>query len=350
MEKRIDVGVLGATGMVGQQFVRLLENHPWFRLTWLGASDRSAGKRYKDATNWRLDGEMPAGVADLPVHECMPGNAPPIVFSATDAAVATEIEQAFAKAGHWVISNSRNHRMDRDVPLLVAEINADHLRVLPTQQRLRGWTGGIVTNPNCSTIGLVMALAPLRQFGIRKVVVATMQAVSGAGYPGVPSMDILGNVVPYIGGEEEKMQSETQKILGNFDSERIAPLSAKVSAHCNRVPAIDGHTVVVSVELETKPGVDGLKAAMANFSGRPQELNLPFAPKRPLAVTDAPDRPQTRRDALAGNGMTVTVGRVRECSVFDYKFTALVHNTIRGAAGAAILNAELLLEEGDVQR
>ena len=350
MEKRIDVGVLGATGMVGQQFIRLLQNHPWFRLTWLGASDRSAGKQYKEATNWRLDGEMPAGVADLPVHECKPGNAPPIVFSATDASVATEIEQAFAKEGHWVISNSRNHRMDQDVPLLVAEINADHLRVLPAQQRLRGWTGGIVTNPNCSTIGLVMALAPLRQFGIRKVVVATMQAVSGAGYPGVPSMDILGNVVPYIGGEEEKMQCETQKILGNFDSEHIAPLQANVSAHCNRVPAIDGHTVVVSVELETKPGVDGLKEAMASFSGRPQELNLPFAPKQPLVVTDAPDRPQTRRDALAGNGMTVTVGRVRECSVFDYKFTALVHNTIRGAAGAAILNAELLLEEGYVQQ
>ncbi|MCC7340006.1 MAG: aspartate-semialdehyde dehydrogenase [Bryobacterales bacterium] len=350
MEKRIDVGVLGATGMVGQQFIRLLENHPWFRLTWLGASDRSAGKRYKEATNWRLDGEMPAGVADLPVHECKPGDAPPIVFSATDASVATEIEQAFANAGHWVISNSRNHRMDLDVPLLVAEINAEHLRVLPTQQRLRGWTGGIVTNPNCSTIGLVMGLAPLRQFGIRKVVVATMQAVSGAGYPGVPSMDILGNVVPYIGGEEEKMQTETQKILGNFDADRIAPMGANVSAHCNRVPAIDGHTVVASVELETKPGVEGLKKAMAEFAGRPQELKLPFAPERPLVVTDAPDRPQTRRDALAGNGMTVTVGRVRECTVFDYKFTALVHNTIRGAAGAAILNAELLLEEGYVQR
>lgn len=350
MEKRIDVGVLGATGMVGQQFVRLLENHPWFRLTWLGASDRSAGKRYKEATNWRLDGEMPAGVADLPVHECKPGNAPPIVFSATDASVATEIEQAFAKAGHWVISNSRNHRMDRDVPLLVAEVNAEHLGVLPTQQRLRGWSGGIVTNPNCSTVGLVMGLAPLRQFGIRKVVVATMQAVSGAGYPGVPSMDILGNVVPYIGGEEEKMQSETQKILGAFASGEIAPMSANVSAHCNRVPAIDGHTVVASVELETKPGVDGLKKAMAEFSGRPQELKLPFAPKHPVVVTDAPDRPQTRRDAMAGNGMTVTVGRVRECTVFDYKFTALVHNTIRGAAGVAILNAELLLEEGYARR
>ncbi|MCC6264071.1 MAG: aspartate-semialdehyde dehydrogenase [Bryobacterales bacterium] len=351
MEKRIDVGVLGATGMVGQQFIRLLENHPWFRLTWLGASDRSAGKRYKEATNWRLDGEMPAGVADLVVRECKPdAETPPIVFSATDASVATEIEQAFANAGHWVISNSRNHRMDLDVPLLVAEINAEHLRVLPTQQRLRGWTGGIVTNPNCSTIGLVMGLAPLRQFGIRKVVVATMQAVSGAGYPGVPSMDILGNVVPYIGGEEEKMQTETQKILGNFDADRIAPMAANVSAHCNRVPAIDGHTVVASVELETKPGVEGLKKAMAEFSGRPQELKLPFAPKQPLVVTDAPDRPQTRRDALAGNGMTVTVGRVRECTVFDYKFTALVHNTIRGAAGAAILNAELLLEEGYVQR
>lgn len=350
MEKRIDVGVLGATGMVGQQFIRLLQNHPWFRLTWLGASDRSAGKRYADATTWRLDGDIPAGIGDMPVYECKPGNAPPIVFSATDASVATEIEQAFAKAGHWVISNSRNHRMERDVPLLVAEINAEHLRVIPVQQRLRGWTGGIITNPNCSTVGLVMALAPLRPFGIRKVVVATMQAVSGAGYPGVPSMDILGNVVPYIGGEEEKMQIETQKILGTFDSDEIAPIAANVSAHCNRVPAIDGHTVVASVELETKPGVEALKEAMAKFSGRPQELNLPSAPKHPVVVTDVPDRPQTRRDAMTGNGMTVTVGRVRECTVFDYKFTALVHNTIRGAAGVAILNAELLLEEGYVQR
>ncbi len=350
MEKRIDVGVLGATGMVGQQFIRLLENHPWFRLTWLGASDRSAGKLYREATNWRLDGEMPASVADLPVHECKPGNTPPIVFSATDASVATEIEQAFAKAGHWVISNSRNHRMDQDVPLVVAEINPDHLRILPVQQKQRGWTGGIITNPNCSTIGLAMSLGPLRQFGIRKVVVATMQAVSGAGYPGVASMDILGNVVPYIGGEEEKMQSETQKILGAFDSGHIAPMTAGVSAHCNRVPAIDGHTVVASVELETKPGVEGLKQAMANFAGRPQELKLPFAPEHPVVVTDAPDRPQTRRDAMAGNGMTVTIGRVRECPVLDYKFTALVHNTIRGAAGAAILNAELLLEEGYVQQ
>ncbi|MDZ7637258.1 MAG: aspartate-semialdehyde dehydrogenase [Bryobacterales bacterium] len=350
MEKRIDVGVLGATGMVGQQFVRLLENHPWFRLTWLGASDRSAGKRYAEATTWRLDGQMPAETAALLVHECKPGNAPAIVFSATDASVATEIEQAFAKAGHWVISNSRNHRMDRDVPLLVAEVNADHLRVIPTQQRLRGWTGGIITNPNCSTIGLVMALGPMRQFGIRKVVVATMQAVSGAGYPGVPSMDILGNVVPYIGGEEEKMQSETQKILGAFDTDQIAPMTANVSAHCNRVPAIDGHTVVASVELEDDPGLERLRQAIVNFSGRPQELSLPFAPKQPVLLTDAPDRPQPRRDAMAGDGMAVTVGRLRECTVFDYKFTALVHNTIRGAAGAAILNAELLLEEGYLQR
>lgn len=346
MEQRIDVGVLGATGMVGQQFVRLLANHPWFRLTWLGASDRSAGKTYAEATTWRLDGQMPAETAALPVYECKPENAPAIMFSATDASVATEIERDFAQAGHWVISNSRNHRMERDVPLLVPEINADHLRVLPTQQKLRGWSGGILTNPNCSTIGLVMALGPLRQFGIRKVVVATMQAVSGAGYPGVASMDILGNVIPHIGGEEEKMQTETQKILGTFDGDQIAPMTANVSAHCNRVPAIDGHTVAVSVELEDDPGIERLREAMERFSGRPQELELPFAPKQPLVVTDAPDRPQPRRDAMAGNGMTVTVGRLRECTVFDYKFVALVHNTIRGAAGAAILNAELLLKEG----
>ena len=346
MEKRIEVGVLGATGMVGQQFVRLLENHPWFRLVWLGASDRSAGKPYAEATNWRLDGQMPAETSALPVTECKPGAAPALVFSSMDASVATEIERDFAKAGHWVISNSRNHRMDRDVPLLVPEVNADHLRLIPTQQRLRGWSGGIITNPNCSTIGLAMALGPLRPFGIRRLVVATMQAVSGAGYPGVPSMDILGNVVPHIGGEEEKMQSETQKILGTFDGDQIAPMSANVSAHCNRVPVIDGHTVAVSIELEDDPGIHRLRQAMENFSGRPQELGLPFAPKHPLLLTDIPDRPQTRRDAMAGNGMAVTVGRVRECTVFDYKFVALVHNTIRGAAGAAILNAELLLKEG----
>jgi len=289
---------------------------------------------------------MPEMVRTLTVQECKPEGAPALVFSAMDASVATEIERAFAEAGHWVISNSRNHRMEPDVPLLVPEVNADHLALVKRQQARRGWSGGILTNPNCSTVGLTMGLGPLRLFGIRRVLVATMQAVSGAGYPGVASLDILGNVVPYIGGEEEKMQSETQKILGVLSDEGIRPLMAKVSAHCNRVAVIDGHTVAVSVELENNPGMDAVRAAFQNFRGRPQELKLPSAPEVPVLLVDDPARPQPRRDAMAGRGMTVTVGRLRPCEVFHYKFVALVHNTIRGAAGAAILNAELLLAEG----
>lgn len=346
MANEIEVGVLGATGMVGQQFIRLLEGHPQLKLTWLGASDRSAGKKYPDACSWRLDGPMPEMVRDLTVQECKPEGAPPIVFSAMDASVATEIERAFAEAGHWVISNSRNHRMEADVPLLVPEVNADHLALVKRQQAARGWRGGILTNPNCSTVGLTMGLGPLQQFGIRRVLVATMQAVSGAGYPGVASLDILGNVVPYIGGEEEKMQTETQKILGALGESGVTPLDAKVSAHCNRVPVIDGHTVAVSVELGNDPGIEALREAFRSFRGRPQELHLHSAPEQPVVLTDDPTRPQPRRDAMAGNGMTVTVGRLRPCEVFSYKFVALVHNTIRGAAGAAILNAELLIAEG----
>src|SRR6478736_4378210 len=280
--KTIEVGVLGGTGMVGQHFIRFLEGHPWFKLTWLGASDRSAGKKLRDATSWRLDGDMPAAAAEMTVSDSKPGNAPRLVFSAMDASVATEIERAFAEAGHVVVSNSRNHRMELDVPLLVPEINPDHLRLVPGQQRARGWKGQIVTNPNCSTIGLVMALGPLKQFGITKVIVTTMQAVSGAGYPGVASMDIMGNVVPFIGGEEEKMETETQKILGDFAGDRIAPLPAKVSAHCNRVGVVDGHTETVSVEFSSKPTEADLRQALENFTGLPQQRNLPSAPPNPV--------------------------------------------------------------------
>src|SRR5437868_7039655 len=252
----IEVGVLGATGMVGQHFVKFLQNHPWFDLTWVGASDRSAGKQYRDATSWRLDGVMPGNVAGLAVADCKPGSGiPRLMFSAMDASVATEIEQAFAQAGHVVVSNSKNHRMEPDVPLLIPEVNPDHLKIIPLQQRRRGWKGQIATNPNCSTIVLAMALAPLRKFGINRVVVTTMQAISGAGYPGVASMDINANVIPFIGSEEEKMQQETQKILGDFTGDAIRPLDAKVSAQCNRVPVVDGHMVATSVELERKPGV-----------------------------------------------------------------------------------------------
>jgi aspartate-semialdehyde dehydrogenase len=344
--RRIEVGVLGATGMVGQHFIRFLEGHPMFDLTWAGASDRSAGKKFADATSWRLDGALPEHVAGLTVEECKPGNAPRLLFSAMDASVATDIEQAFARAGHVVVSNSKNHRMDADVPLLVPEVNPEHLRIVPSQQRARGWKGQIVTNPNCSTVVLAMALAPFKRFGIERVVVTTLQAISGAGYPGVPSMDINANVVPYIGGEEEKMQQETQKILGDFRDGAIHPLATKVSAHCNRVPVVDGHTITVSVELREKPGLETLTQAIAEYRGLPQHRNLPSAPPHPLMHLPQQDRPQPRRDAIREKGMAVFVGRLRACPVFDYKFVALGHNTIRGAAGAAVLNAELMESEG----
>jgi aspartate-semialdehyde dehydrogenase len=332
--------------MVGQQFIKFLQNHPWFEITWLGASDRSAGKSYSEATSWRLDGAMPAGVEGMKVEDCKPGNAPRLVFSSMDASVATEIEQAFAQAGHVVVSNSRNHRMEPDVPLLIPEINPDHLKIIPLQQRRRGWKGQIATNPNCSTIALAMALAPLKQFGIQRVLATTMQAISGAGYPGVASMDINANVIPFIGNEEEKMQQETQKILGEFTGDAIRPLPAKVSAHCNRVPVVDGHMVATSVELERKVGVADLIDAIGKYRSLPQERNLPSAPPRPVIYMEEKDRPQPRRDAERERGMAVFVGRLRECPVLDYKFMALGHNTIRGAAGAAVLNAELMYSEG----
>jgi aspartate-semialdehyde dehydrogenase len=332
--------------MVGQHFIRFLEGHPWFKLTWLGASDRSSGKKLSEATSWRLDGEMPAAAAGLMVSDSKPGSAPHLVFSAMDASVATEIEQAFAQAGHVVVSNSRNHRMDPDVPLLVPEVNPSHLSLVKAQQKNRGWSGMIVTNPNCSTITLTMALAPFAAFGIERLIAATLQAVSGAGYPGVASMDILANVIPFIGGEEEKMQQETQKILGAVENGKAAPLAAKVSAHCHRVPVVDGHTVAVSVELGKKVTVAEAQEAIRKFRGLPQERQLPSAPPQPLVYMPQQDRPQPRRDVGRENGMTVFIGRLRECPVLDLKFVACGHNTIRGAAGAAVLNAELMVSEG----
>ncbi|HEV2688271.1 MAG TPA: aspartate-semialdehyde dehydrogenase [Bryobacteraceae bacterium] len=346
MNRKIEVGVLGATGMVGQQFAKFLQGHPWFEIVWLGASDRSAGKPYRDATGWRLDGAMPLGVRDLKVQDSKPGNAPRLLFSSMDASVATEIEQAFAQAGHVVVSNSRNHRMDADVPLLIPEVNPEHLKLIPLQQRSRAWTGQIATNPNCSTIVLAMALAPLKQFGIRRVMATTMQAISGAGYPGVASMDINANVIPFIGSEEEKMERETQKILGDFTGDSVRPLAAKVSAQCNRVPVVDGHMVATSVELERKPTLSELQAALETFRSIPQERKLPSAPPQPIIYLPEPDRPQPRRDAERERGMAVFIGRLRQCPVLDYKFMAMGHNTIRGAAGAAVLNAELMYSEG----
>lgn len=345
-QPQIEVGILGATGMVGQHFVKFLQNHPWFRLTWLGASDRSAGKPYREATSWRLEGQMPADVAELTVQGSKPGNAPQLVFSAMDASVATDIERAFAAAGHVVVSNSRNHRMEPDVPLLVPEINFDHLKIISRQKRERGWKGQIVTNPNCSTIVMTLGLAPLKPFGVERIVATTLQAISGAGYPGVASMDINANVIPFIGGEEEKMQSETQKIMGDFVDGQLRDSPAKVSAHCNRVPVVDGHMVCMSVELREKPGLAALRKAFDEYTSIPQQRKLPSAPPRPVIYLDAADRPQPRRDAERENGMAVFVGRLRECPVFDYKFLACGHNTVRGAAGAAVLNAELMYSEG----
>jgi aspartate-semialdehyde dehydrogenase len=342
---KINVGVLGATGMVGQQFVARLEHHPWFNVTWLGASERSEGKRYEDASAWRLSTPMPASARTLTVEACVPGRGPKVVFSALDAGVAGEVEEAFARAGHIVLSNARNHRMDPLVPLLIPEINADHLSVLAEQRRVRGWTGAIVTNPNCSTVVLAMALAPLQRFGLKAAVVSTMQAVSGAGYPGVPSYDILGNMVPFIGGEEEKIETETLKILGS-DAGRT-PHAMVISAHTNRVPVIDGHTMTVSVLIEARAELDDLRHAFTTFAGRPQELKLPTAPIPAILLRDEPNRPQPRLDADLGNGMAVSVGRLRACPVMSVRFVALGHNTVRGAAGASILNAELM--QADLQ-
>ena len=344
MSQKIEVGVLGATGMVGQQFVSRLARHPWFEVTWLAASERSEGKPYASAAPWRLAAPMPDACRDLTVESCTPGRGPKVVFSALDASAADHLEREFAAAGHLVLSNARSFRMDPLVPLLIPEVNADHLCILKEQRAQKGWSGGIVTNPNCATVVLATALAPLRQFNIRAVVVSTMQAVSGAGYPGVPSLDILGNVIPFIGGEEEKIESETLKILGE-DGGRT-PYRALVSAHANRVPVIDGHTMTVSVDLEEDPDVEDVLDAFTSFRGRPQELNLPTAPNPPIVLMREPNRPQPRLDADLSDGMAVSVGRVRKCPVMSNKFVALGHNTIRGAAGASILNAELMRAEG----
>lgn len=345
--RRVDVGILGATGMVGQEFIAQLDGHPWFNLVWVAASERSQGRRFADATAWRLPTPRPEAVAGMVVDAVAPDRAPKVVFSGLDASVAGDVEGAFAQAGHVVVSNARNYRMDADVPLLTPEINPDHLRLLSRQRAVRQWPGLIVTNPNCSTIVLTMALAPLLRFGLRSVNVVTLQAVSGAGYPGVPSLDIVGNVIPFIGGEEEKMQTETQKILGALgDDGVVEPHPVVVSAHTTRVGVANGHTEMVSVGFETTPDPAEIVEAFRSFSGRPQAEGLPGAPARPVEYLDEANRPQPRLDVDRGGGMTVSVGRLRRCPVLDYKFVALGHNTIRGAAGAAVLNAELMMIDG----
>jgi aspartate-semialdehyde dehydrogenase len=342
----IEVGILGATGAVGQQFIALLANHPWFKVTWLGASQRSEGKAYRDATAWRLSSPLPDDVAGRQVDAATPGRAPKLVFSGLDSSVAGEIEAAFAQAGHFIVSNSRNYRMEADVPLLIPEVNADHLELLKAQVAARGWKGSIVTNPNCAVVVLAMALAPLRQFGLKKTTITTMQAISGAGYPGVASWDILANVVPYIGGgEEEKVQTETNKILGTLRNGAVVDHPVAVSATTTRVPVHNGHTGSVSVSFERPPDAKAIIDAWNTFRGKPQELDLPSAPKQPIVYLHEANRPQPALDADRDGGMTVTVGRLRPCPVLDFKFVALGHNTIRGAAGAAVLNAELMHRE-----
>ena len=345
-DERIPVAVLGATGSVGQRFVQLLDRHPWFRLAEVVASERSAGKRYHEATDWRLSATMPDRARELPVRAYHDSLDSPVVFSALPGEIAGEIEQRMASEGRAVLSNTSTHRMEPDVPLLIPEVNPDHVAAIELQRRKRGWRGFIATNPNCSTIHLVLALKPLHQvFGLEAVAVSTMQAVSGAGYPGVSSLDMIDNVVPYIGGEEEKIETETAKLLGDFDG-AFHPATFLVSAQCNRVPVRDGHTECVSVRLTEPAPPEEVIAAFAAFRGKPQELELPSAPARPIVVRTEANRPQPNLDRDAEHGMASVVGRVRPCPLLGTKFVVLGHNTVRGAAGASILNAELFKVEG----
>jgi aspartate-semialdehyde dehydrogenase len=347
MSTKIPVGILGATGVVGQRFIQMLERHPWFEVAWLAASDRSEGKSYAEAAHWRLKTPIPTAVAAMRVSPAIPDGAPRVIFAALDAGIAAELEPRFADAGCAVVSNSSALRMQQDVPLVIPEVNADHIQLIDGQAWRKKSGGYVVTNPNCSAIGLVLALAPLQQrFGLETVMAVTMQAVSGAGYPGVASLDILGNVIPYIAKEEEKMEEETRKLLGQLNGTKVVAATFAMSAQCNRVAVEDGHTESVSVRLKSKAQPEEMIAAWNSFRAEPQELQLPSAPKNPVVYFGAPDRPQPRFDIDLGAGMTTAVGRLRPCGVLDWKFTVLSHNTIRGAAGAALLNAELLKAKG----
>lgn len=335
MMSKIPVGVLGATGSVGQKFVELLQHHPWFEVTALAASDRSAGKPYGEAATWFSGSQLDPRMSQMRVSACEPTLPCRVVFSGLDSSVAGEIETAFAKAGYAVISNSKNHRMDPDVPLLVPDVNPDQLELVRRQPYGKGM---IVTNPNCTTVGLVMALKPLIDaFGVESVMVTTMQALSGAGYPGVSSLDIVDNVVPFISGEEEKVETEPVKILG-------VPL--KISAHCNRVAVIDGHTACVSVKLKRQATTEEIIDAWRRYRSVPQDLGLPMAPEFPIHYFDEDRYPQPRLHRLLDKGMVTSIGRLRPCALLDWKFVLLSHNTIRGAAGGAILNAELMVKRG----
>lgn len=346
---RIPVAILGATGAVGQTFIRLLERHPWFRVAEVAASERSVGKSYAEAARW-LEGDMPADVASLRVVPPTPDAVRSrLVFSALDSSVAGDVELAFARAGRVVCSNAKNHRMTPDVPLLIPEINAPHVDVIAAQRARAGWTGALVTNANCSSTVAVMALAPIHAaFGIRSLFIATMQAVSGAGYPGVPSLDILGNVIPYIADEEPKIETEIAKLLGTLGTGRIDSARIRATAHANRVPVEHGHTVCMSIGLERPASPAEIESVIASWEGCPEAFALPSRPERPVVIDRAPDHPQPRRDVMRGGGMTVTVGRVRPDALLDVRLVAMGSNTIRGAAGGAVMNAELLVQRGIV--
>ncbi|MEW6365643.1 MAG: aspartate-semialdehyde dehydrogenase [Acidobacteriota bacterium] len=342
--KKVPVGILGATGMVGQRFIQLLDDHPWFEVAAVAASDRSAGRRYSDACRWLLPGAVPSKVAGLPVRPLDPALDCELVFSALPSDVAGPVEESFADAGYAVCSNAASHRLDPDVPLLIPEVNWQHTALIGVQRRRR--KGFIATGPNCSTAALTLALRPLHDaFGVRRVFVVTMQALSGAGYPGTASLDILGNVIPHIGGEEAKVEQEPLKLLGTLTGDGVAGASIILSAQCNRVPVRDGHTECVSIELETKTEQRDVVAALQNYEAPPGVIDLPSTPRRPVVVRTEPDRPQPARDRDAGCGMSVSVGRVRPCPLLDHKFVLLGHNTVRGAAGGSIHNAELLVKQ-----
>ena len=345
--KKIPVGILGATGVVGQRFIQMLEHHPWFEVAWLAASDRSEGKVYGEAARWRLKTTIPSGVEKMRVSPASPDGAPKVIFAALDSGIAAELEPRFADAGCAVVSNSSALRMQEDVPLVIPEVNAGHIKLIDIQGWRKKSGGYVVTNPNCSAIGLVLALAPIHQrFGLDTVMAVTMQAISGAGYPGVASLDILGNVIPFIKNEEEKMEEETKKLLGQVNGSKVIPGAFAMSAQCNRVAVEDGHTESISIRLKKKAKPEEIIESWKAYRAEPQELKLPSAPERPVVYLEANDRPQPRFDIDMGAGMTTVVGRLRPCSVLDWKFTVLSHNTIRGAAGAALLNAELLKAKG----
>ncbi len=348
--RKLDVAILGATGAVGQRFIQLLEDHPWFQVTEVIGSERSADKSYVEAANWVLDGQPDKRVANLTVKSLDDTIESPLVFSAMPKEAARQVEFPLAEAGHIVCTNASAHRMVEDVPLLLPEVNAEHIGLIDVQREKRGWsTGALVANSNCTTMPVIMALKPLLQFRIKQFHMVSLQAISGAGYPGVASLDILDNIVPYVSGDEDKMQTETLRMLGKLDGDVVRWLDAKTSASCNRVPVVDGHLINVSVDLEQEPDLDAIIDAWDNEQAAEDIRQLPSAPERPIQYLRQQDRPQIRRDRNAGQGMMTSIGRLRECPLLGYKFATLAHNTIRGAAGCSVLNAELLATRGYIE-